>query len=260
MGVRQEASGIDPRSLAALRRAFARAYDIRDERGYGYFAGVHGLPLPSHCPHHTLLFLPWHRAYLYLFERALQDLDAGANLPWWDWTTATAHRDGIPAGFRRTEARVNLNPLATGPVGLGPADLRRLRSDPGNRGALSEGAAPWTLRDPDEPDELPRPGTVRRAMDARSFGDFSLLMEGIHASIHTWVGGAMTLISIAAYDPLFWAHHAMIDRLWYLWQMVSHDGPPAELLDRALPPFPMTVRDTLDIGRLGYEYAVRVVG
>jgi tyrosinase len=206
------------------------------------------------------LFLPWHRAYLYLFERALQDLDAGANLPWWDWTTATAHRDGIPAGFRRTEARVNLNPLATGPVGLGPADLRRLRSDPGNRGALSEGAAPWTLRDPGEPDELPRPETIRRAMDARSFGDLSLLMEGIHASVHTWVGGAMTLISIAAYDPLFWAHHAMIDRLWYLWQMVSHERPPAELLDRALPPFPMTVRDTLDIRRLGYEYAVRVVG
>ena len=38
-----------------LRRAFGRAYSIRDERGYGYFAGLHGLPLPSYCPHHTLL-------------------------------------------------------------------------------------------------------------------------------------------------------------------------------------------------------------
>ena len=51
----------------------------------------------------------------------------------------------------------------------------------------------------------------------------------------------------------------MIDRLWYLWQMATHGGPPASILDRALPPFPMTVRDTLDISRLGYGYAVRVV-
>jgi tyrosinase len=87
-----------------------------------------------------------------------------------------------------------------------------------------------------------------------------MLIEGIHASVHTWVGGAMTLVSVAAYDPLFWAHHAMIDRLWYLWQIDTHERPPADLLDRALWPFPMTVRQTLDIGLLGYEYAVRVVG
>jgi tyrosinase len=70
----------------------------------------------------------------------------------------------------------------------------------------------------------------------------------------------MTLLSVASYDPLFWAHHAMIDRLWYLWQIASHGMPPRSILDSALPPFPITVRDTLDIGRMGYGYAVRVVG
>jgi hypothetical protein len=30
---------------------------------------------------------------------------------------------------------------------------------------------------------------------------------------------------------------------------------PASLLDRALAPFPMTVRDTLQISQLGYDYA-----
>ena len=257
MGIRQEAGSIDPESLASLQRAFARAYSIRDERGYGYFAGVHGLPLPSWCPHHTPLFLPWHRAYLYLFERALQDLDPSASLPWWDWTSTQAHREGVPAAYRRSAARVNTNPLATGPVSLSPADLERFRADPANRGALSDGRA-WTLRDPDPPDELPRAETLRRALSSRSFADFSLLMEGIHASVHTWTGGAMTLISVAAYDPLFWAHHAMLDRLWYLWQIQTHAGVPAALLDRVLAPFPMTVRDTMDISRLGYEYAVSV--
>ncbi|MEO5851923.1 MAG: tyrosinase family protein [Nocardioides sp.] len=258
MGMRQEAEALDPEGLAALRRAFGRAYGIRDERGYGHFAGLHGLPLPAWCPHHTLLFLPWHRAYLYFLERALQDLDPRADLPWWDWSSAVSHRDGVPTAYRRTAARVNTNPLSTGPVTLSASDLQRFRADADNRGAVSDGPAAWTLRDPGVPGELPRAETVRRALVSRSFGDFSLLVEGIHASVHTWVGGAMTLISVAAYDPLFWAHHSMIDRLWYLWQQETHARPPADLLDRALPPFPMTVRDTLDISRLGYGYAVSV--
>lgn len=260
MGMRQGAEAMDAAGLAALRRAFGRAYVIRDERGYGYFAGLHGLPLPSYCPHHTPLFLPWHRAYLYFFERALQDLEPGADLPWWDWTSVAAHREGVPAAYRRTAARINVNPLATGPVALSEAELERFRADPDNQGALSQGSVGWTLRDPDQPDELPREQTVGRLLSARSFDDFSLLAEGIHAAVHTWVGGAMTLISVAAYDPLFWAHHAMIDRLWYLWQLQAHGQPPTSILDRALPPFPMTVRDTLDISRLGYGYAVQVVG
>lgn len=259
MGTRLDATALPPEGAAALRRAFARAYGIRDERGYGHHAGLHGLPLPAWCPHHTLLFLPWHRAYLYFFERALQDLEPRADLPWWDWTSTTSHREGLPSAYRRTAARVNTNPLATGPVPLSVADLARFRRDPVNRGAISSGALPWTLRDPGVPDELPRAETLRRALASRSFADFSVLVEGIHASVHTWVGGAMTLISVAAYDPLFWAHHAMIDRLWYLWQLRTHGLPPAHLLDQALPPFPMTVRETLDLSRLGYDYAVTVV-
>ena len=30
---------------------------------------------------------------------------------------------------------------------------------------------------------------------------------------------------------------------------------PQSFLDRALPPFSMTVRQTLDVSRLGYDYA-----
>jgi tyrosinase len=64
-------------------------------------------------------------------------------------------------------------------------------------------------------------------------------------------------ISVAAYDPVFWAHHTMIDRVWALWQL-RHPGagPPASLLGQALAPFPMTVKDTLEIAQLGYDYAV----
>ena len=71
----------------------------------------------------------------------------------------------------------------------------------------------------------------------------------------------MAAVPIAAYDPIFWSHHAMIDRIWYLWQLGPNGvNPPARLQNRVLTPFPMTVRDTLDISTLGYEYAVQVVG
>jgi tyrosinase len=68
----------------------------------------------------------------------------------------------------------------------------------------------------------------------------------------------MSAVPVAGFDPVFWSHHAMIDRLWYLWQL-AHPGflPPAQTLDMALAPFPMTVRQTLDISLLGYEYAVQ---
>ena len=261
MGLRKEAGMLGDTEAASLRSAFARAYAIRDERGYAYFAGVHGLPLPSWCAHNSPLFLPWHRAYLYFFERALQDLEPAANLAWWDWTTNRSHAEGVPALFQRTAAWSNRNPLATGPVPLSPDELSRFRADPRNAGALSDGNPPWTLRDPDPSGELPRPDTIRRALSAPTFADLSTLLEGVHSSVHVWVGGAMTLISVAAYDPVFWAHHAMIDRVWYLWQIGRYGRPPsAALLNRALPPFPMTVAQTLDLASLGYGYAVDVAG
>ena len=67
----------------------------------------------------------------------------------------------------------------------------------------------------------------------------------------------MGVVARAAFDPIFWSHHGMIDRLWYLWQL-RHGvaNIPQDYLDRPLAPFSLTVQDVLDIRRLGYEYAV----
>lgn len=53
-----------------------------------------------------------------------------------------------------------------------------------------------------------------------------------------WTGGTISDIANAAYDPIFWAHHAMVDSVWRLWQ-VRHPqaSPPATLLARPLAPF-----------------------
>ena len=55
-------------------------------------------------------------------------------------------------------------------------------------------------------------------------------LEGIHNTIHTTLGGPgssgisaghMTYLSTAAFDPGFWLHHMMVDRLFALWQGIN---------------------------------------
>jgi tyrosinase len=66
----------------------------------------------------------------------------------------------------------------------------------------------------------------------------------------------MAEIPLAAYDPLFFAHHTMIDRIWRLWQLRHPTaGVPDDLLGEALPPFNITVAQTIDVTSLGYDYA-----
>jgi Common central domain of tyrosinase len=67
---RRNADRLTPGQLELLREAFEALYGIADDRGYGYQAGIHGLPLPIGCDnaHGTPYFLPWHRAYLYLLR------------------------------------------------------------------------------------------------------------------------------------------------------------------------------------------------
>jgi tyrosinase len=227
--------------LQTLRAAFATAEGISDDRGFGYWAGIHGLPLPMYCQHGTRLFLPWHRAYLYFFELALRDLVPDAVLAWWDWTSPGSHSGGIPAAYTASKVGANPNPLFRTVV---PPVAR-------------QGGKPTrTSRSPAPPSELPSQADVQAVLALSDFLDFQSQLEEIHNNIHVWVGGTMGEIPWAAYDPVFFAHHAMIDRIWRLWQM-RHPTPhfPNGLLEQALPPFPLTVAQTLDVKGLGYDYA-----
>ncbi|MGH8551692.1 MAG: tyrosinase family protein, partial [Methylococcales bacterium] len=65
--------------------------------------------------------------------------------------------------------------------------------------------------------------------------------------------GWMTDNRVTAYDPIFWAHHSNVDRVWALWQELHPNSNPEEL-DGSLPPWSLTVRNSLSIRKLGYEY------
>lgn len=269
-----------------LRRAYARFKSLNDDRGFDFFASLHGYGLPAWCQHGTPLFLPWHRAYLYFFELALQTrLGPGftvyrgpqvaefgnVGLPWWDWASPESHSHGIPDSYTSETVNQSPNPLFSSVVGAcgdgraymtgiwSAALLARVRQQV--PGTVTPGDPPTTERDSRDPEDLPTQATLTNiVLKQKVFDGFSTALEQVHNQVHGWVGGAMSLIPTAAYDPIFWGHHSMVDRLWYIWQL-SPDGidPPAELMDTVLTPFPMTVRDTLDISNLGYDYAVQAV-
>lgn len=88
------------------------------------------------------------------------------------------------------------------------------------------------------------------------FYDFTNAMQNIHDRIHGWVGGDMGSVQTSAFDPIFWAHHCMIDRIWWLWQgKHGMNNIPNPFLDKVLPPFEFTVKDVLNAQDLGYDYA-----
>ena len=239
-----------PNQLSALREGFRRLQEISDNvvtdnRGYQYLAGLHGLP-DQFCQHgdppgSDPLFLPWHRAYLYMFELAMRDQVPDAALAWWDWTSDASHANGIPRAFAPDEVdgepnplhRASIQPAARQPNGR-PAETGRGRRDPSG---------------------LPTAERVREALSSRSFSDFTAQLEDLHNRVHGWVGGTMAYIPWAAYDPIFWAHHTNIDRLWRIWQLRHPQRFSARFMNQALPPFPLTVEDTLNIKALGYDYA-----
>jgi tyrosinase len=247
---RRNADRLTGGQLTRLREAFAAVYDVEDDRGYAHHAGIHGLPLPIGCDnaHGTPYFLPWHRAYLYFFERALRDRVADAMLTWWDWRTGPNRAARVPEPFAQARVSGKANPLHS-------ARVPRIALDQGRRAGI--GVAGRTAREPGDPALLPSTQEVSQVLGLRDFLDFSSALEGLHDRVHVWTGGHMGMIPFAAFDPVFWAHHTMVDRLWRLWQLRHPGGlPPRSILDEALPPFRMTVRQTLDVTALGYDYAV----
>ena len=261
--VRKNIENLTPAELQVLRDAYLRLQSIWDNRGYNYFAGLHGIP-NWHCNHHdrsirTLqnlrLFLPWHRAYLLYFEKALRDQagpDPKIGLPWWDWTSATSHAMGVPEALAEPAVDGRFNPLSQATIYAPTANPPIWR---------------WTRRFPGDPRWLPSAALVNSLLELSQFRDFSIQLEDIHDYVHGWaggnngsVGGDMGNLGTAAWDPLFWSHHCTIDRVWYMWQLrqgVNNISP--ELLPVVLQPFSLTVEDVLNINALGYEYAISKV-
>lgn len=251
VALRKDVYSLTPDELAAYRDAVSKVMERTDNKGYNYLAGIHGVP-QFLCVHHMWHWLSWHRAYLYLFEQCLQDQVPGIAIPWWDWTSAEAHAHGIPPAFA-DEAGPDGQP---NPLLGAPIEVPNPQPD-------------WpteTHRAPRSPHSLllPTSQEVDSCLGISFFDSdptgFSESFAGLHDNVHVWVGGEMGNPAWAAYDPLFWSHHCMVDRAFYLWQIEPSNASFAwdpQLLSTALsvPGTTFTVADILDITKLGYGYA-----
>src|SRR5258706_8273539 len=179
----------------ALRDAYGKMQAITDNRGWTYWAGLHGFPQYK-CWHHgrvgngrtTLpynLFLPWHRAYLLHWEHTARDQNAKMALPWWDWTSRGSQNSGIPRSFTVKTVNGKKNTLISGP-----------------RPAIPGVPAGPTRRAPGRPAELPTASQVKALFDLGNFVDFTDQLEDIHDQIHGWCGGDMGVVATSAFDPI----------------------------------------------------------
>jgi Common central domain of tyrosinase len=115
----------------------------------------------------------------------------------------------------------------------------------------------WSITRHWDASQLASPADVALVVQLGSFTTFQRTLEGaVHAGVHNAVGGNMATASSPA-DPLFWLHHANLDRLWARWQS-THPGKNPSNTAEVLKPSPLfgvKVSAVLDIAVLGYAYA-----
>ena len=128
-------------------------------------------------------FLPWHRAYLIIFERHLRKINPVLSIPYWDWELDQGNLEGF-SNFLGISSR---------------------RTPEGERG-----------------DFFIDENSITDIRSKDNYDEFTQLLENRpHNDGHNWIGGDMA-DTISPRDPAFWFHHAQVDRIWHLWQQ-THD-------------------------------------
>jgi len=208
--------------------------------------------------HGNSQFFPWHRAYLKTLEEKMQQFHPCVTMPWWDWTqdqTAIS-----PYNFKWTSVVSEGNEGLWGHINGNSAQMGSFETDATNPSWDLPSGWPVGSRSSsmNPSSSLPSSGTVFNYLARSSFGspgNFKAF-EGPHGSPHVMIGGNMGGGRSPA-DPIFWLHHAGVDRLWYDWQALhapgtDYDANPTVVLS----PFTYTPNDVFDSRNdLGVCYA-----
>ncbi|KAL1637631.1 hypothetical protein SLS58_009234 [Diplodia intermedia] len=172
--------------------------------------------------HLVAAFLPWHRYFVHLYERALQSCGYNGSATYWDWAW-----DSIDPMDRA--------PMWDAKTGFGGSGSQQNRSLCVVDGPFKD-FRPAYLRNNLHPHCLARnfnngtdfpgdmsapkysPAVVDKIQALGNYNTYRLAMEGgPHFSIHRAIGGDM-IPATSPNDPIFFLHHGQIDRLWYQWQ------------------------------------------
>jgi len=235
---RPSVASLSPAQIASLRHGFQvmMSRPVTDPTSYRFQANIHGthdsptttaqMESWNQCEHGSFYFLSWHRMFLYFFDRILRASSGDPNLvlPYWDWTDSAQRT--LPVPFRQ------------------PADPSNplFIASPGRPAALNAGTASLGAGTVDDSGAFAdvnfetggRLGngfggqTTTPMQFANAYGD---LESQPHNVVHSALGGLMGNPFTAGQDPIFWLHHANIDRLWNRW--LQQGGGRADPADSA---------------------------
>ncbi|KAA8515294.1 hypothetical protein F0562_018476 [Nyssa sinensis] len=287
MRVRPAAHLADKDYIAKYNRAveLMKALPADDPRNFMQQANVHcaycdgayhqiGFPDLELQVHNSWLFFPFHRYYLYFHEKILGKLIGDPNfaLPFWNWDAPGGMQ--LPAIYADPKSSLyntlrdrlhqpptlidlDYNPGSETPttnqqqVSSNLTIMYRQMFANGSTARLFLGSP---YRAGDEPD--PGPGSLENYP---------------HGPVHVWTGDRrqpnfedMGNFYSAARDPIFYAHHTNVDRMWAVWKTLGgrrQDFTDRDWLDASFLFYDenaqlvrVKVRDCLDNTKLGYVY------
>ena len=271
----------DPRSFkrqAAIHEAYCN-FHYKVTAAAAAAGGLSAAPEIDFDVHFSSIFAPWHRMYIYFFERIIGELvgDSTFALPYYNWDAP----DGmiLPAIFNNESS-----PLYDAKRNREHVDaVIDLNLGPGKQNDLP-------LCSDDACLKANNLCTIYRQMavdTAAQFHGDKFCAAGVkapgslenvaHTAVHIWLGDPlatpkgedMGVLGSAGRDPVFYSHHANVDRLWHLWTTaLGHEdfvgASAADWLDTGFVfydekrrPVRIRIRDVLDAGRLGYAYEER---
>jgi len=234
--------------------------------------------------HRGPAFCAWHREYILRFEQQLQIIDPDVFLPYWSWESGNASDiDSIFVDeFMGPRQQITSGYLSETPNSFNPDGWRVNPSLDGNNSGTRLTRNSFSSSDLTQIANDGRNSLVRTPFTGTN--GFRRSLESPHDRIHGRVGGHMTAMT-SPNDPIFFLHHANVDRLWAKWQLnnpgdvnypstfvrVGHalndlmwpwDGGASQTnRSRALPFLPPVnntdlrrPRDVLDIEALDYTY------
>lgn|GEM_PF-643441 len=210
-----------------------------DKLSWVSLTNIHGTDPNTYqfCPHGNWYFLPWHRAYILMYERTIRYLTSNNSfaLPYWDWTANPTMpqvflKPTTPDGkknwlfvndnaFDQNWKRIWPPNKPMPPDEVGPSVLQAILQAPDYESF-------GTTR-PNQPGNMQNNLDPSWIVDQNS-GEQGVLEGLAHNMVHNNIGGWMPS-ACSPRDPIFFMHHCNIDRIWALWNSLGNQNSPDPL-------------------------------
>ncbi|KAG9250118.1 uncharacterized protein F5Z01DRAFT_428292 [Emericellopsis atlantica] len=173
--------------------------------------------------HFVSNFLPWHRYFVHVYEKALQDCGYTGSAVYWDWTLDSDEpRDSpvwdIETGFGGDGTGGDPSCIVDGPFAGFQVAYRASGYAPHCLSRQFNGSGTSMLK------HAYTPAVIEEIFGIPGYDAFRQRLEGYpHGAIHSAIGGDM-VPAHSPNDPIFFLHHGQVDRIWTLWQQENPEN------------------------------------